>query len=80
MVKRTTMILPEELLAAAKRVSGKTSQTEVVCEALTAYVARKGVERLISARGKFPHLKDLTAEQKALARKRERFLDRLRRR
>ena len=80
MTKRTTMILPEELLEAAKRVSGKATQTEAVCEALTAYVARKGIERLIAAQGKFPRLKDRTAEQKALARKRERFLERLRRR
>ncbi len=79
-MKRTTMILPEGLLEATKRASGKSTQTEAVCEALTAYVARKGVERLIAAQGKFPRLRDITAEQKALYRKREKRLERLHRR
>jgi hypothetical protein len=80
MAKRTTMILPEALLEAAKRVSGKATQTEAVCEALTTYVARKGTERLIAAQGKFPHLQDLRVKDRALYRKRERLLERLRRR
>ena len=80
MTKRTTMILPEGLLAAVRRASGKATQTEAVCEALTAYVARKGTERLIAAQGKFPHLLDLRARDRAAYRKREKRLERLRRR
>ena len=80
MPKRTTMILPDGLLESVLRASGKATQTEAVREALTAYVARKGTERLIAARGKFPHLLDLRAKDRAAYRKREKLLERLRRR
>lgn len=80
MAKRTTMILPEGLLDSVRRLSGKSTQTEAVCEALTAYVARKGVQRLIAAQGRFPDLLDLRAKDRAAYRKRERLLERLRRR
>lgn len=80
MSKRTTMILPDGLLESVLRASGKATQTEAVREALTAYVARKGTERLIAAQGKFPHWRDIRAEQKALYRKREKRLERLHRR
>ena len=80
MSKRTTMILPDGLLESVRRASGKATQTEAVCEALAAYVARKGTERLIAARGAFPGLKDLRPGQRRLARRREGLLERLRRR
>ena len=80
MAKRTTMILPEGLLDAVRKASGKPTQTEAVCEALTTYVAGKGIERLMAAQGRFPDLKDLRAQDRVLYRKRERLLERLRRR
>ena len=80
MPKRTTMILPEGLLDSVRRVSGKSTQTEAVCEALTTYVARKGAQRLIAAQGRFPRLLDLRKKDRGAYRKREKLLERLRRR
>ena len=80
MTRRTTLILPDGLLEKVLYASGKATKTEAVAEALTAYVTRKGIDRLIAARGKFPNLRNVRRERRAADLRRERTLDRLRRR
>jgi hypothetical protein len=48
---RTTLDLPEKLLAEAKRASGARTKTEAIIMGLTELVRRKTLERLWRKRG-----------------------------
>ncbi len=54
---RTTILLDDELMAAASEYSGLTEKSAVVREALKAFVAREAARRLAALGGSAPDLK-----------------------
>lgn len=49
---RTTLDLPEDLVAEALEVSGANSKTTAICLALQEYIRMKKTKRLLDFRGK----------------------------
>ncbi|MBI4330377.1 MAG: type II toxin-antitoxin system VapB family antitoxin [Chloroflexi bacterium] len=58
---RTTLDIPEELLAKAARLSGKKKKKEIVRLALEDYVRRNARKRLVDLIGKI-EIEDLSEE------------------
>ena len=54
MTVRTTMILPQKLVAEAKRATGAKTKTEAVIRSLAFAVQSKKAEELIALFGKLP--------------------------
>ena len=56
---RTTLDLPEKLLAQARRAAGARTKTEAIILGLKELTRRKAIEKLWSLRGKIPLELDL---------------------
>jgi Arc/MetJ family transcription regulator len=54
---RTTIDLDDDLLEAAKRLTGIQNRTALVHEGLRALIAREGARRLVQLGGSDPHAK-----------------------
>ena len=61
---RTTINIPDRLMADVDALFGDKSKTSVICEALEEYIKRGRRERLLALRGKL-ELKDLSRELEA---------------
>lgn len=56
---RTTLALDDQLLAEAQRLTGTTSTTALVREALTALIQRESAQRLARIGGTMPELREV---------------------
>ena len=56
---RTTLVLDDDLLTAAQRLTGKTEKTALVREALRALIERESARRLARLGGTEPSLADV---------------------
>ncbi len=65
---RTTLILNEELLGKARRLSGLAEKTAVVHAGLEALIARESARRLAILGGSEPGLKSVTRRRSRAAR------------
>jgi Arc/MetJ family transcription regulator len=56
---RTTLVLDDDLLAEAQRLTGTTEKTALVRQALTALIERESARRLARLGGSEPTLRDV---------------------
>ena len=75
---RTTLNIDPNLLDDVVEITGEPSKSRAVSKALDAYVRRARINELRSMAGKFV-LHDTREEQRAADRRRQAFLDELRR-
>lgn len=60
---RTTLVLDDDLLASAQRLTGTTEKTALVREALRALIERASAKQLARLGGSEPDLRDVPRRQ-----------------
>jgi Arc/MetJ family transcription regulator len=66
---RTTLNIPDDLLATAKELTRFTSKTDIVVLALQELIRRKRIEELKALAGTVPDARDVRALEKRRARR-----------
>lgn len=64
---RTTLVLDDDLLAVAQRLTGTTEKTALVRQALRALIERESAQRLAQLAGSEPDAKPVPRRQTLLA-------------
>ena len=64
---RTTLVLDDDLLAEAQRLTGTTEKTALVRQALRALIERESAQRLAQLAGSEPDAKPVPRRQTLLA-------------
>ncbi len=75
---RTTLDIDEKLIADVLKATGEKSKSRAVNKVLEEYIRRQKIEEIIAMAGKII-IDDYSEEQRAADKRREDFLDQLRR-